>query len=46
MTLATLLQEVGTAITDFVPDFGIYVAAGVVVSLAAYTVRRFIGIGL
>lgn len=46
MTLASLLTEITGAIGDIVPDFELYVAAGVVISLAAYTVRRFIGSGL
>lgn len=46
MTLTSLLTEITGAITDIVPDFSLYVAAGVVISLAAYTVRRFIGAGL
>lgn len=46
VTLGDMLTEVTGAITDIIPDFGVYVAAGVVISLAAYTVRRFIGAGL
>lgn len=46
MTLSSLLTEIVGTVTDVVPDFGLFVAAGVVISLAAYTVRRFIGAGL
>lgn len=46
VTLSSLLTEITGAISDIVPDFSVYVAAGVVISLAAYTVRRFIGSGL
>jgi len=46
MVLADLITEVSSVITSIVPDFEIYVAAGVVFSMAAYVVRRFIGVGL
>lgn len=46
MVLADLLTQLTTTIGDIVPDFEVYIAAGVVISLAAYTVRRFIGAGL
>jgi len=46
MTLANMITEVTSVITGIVPDFEIYVAAGVVFSLGAYVVRRFIGAGL
>lgn len=46
MTLGSLLTEIVGTVTDVVPDFSLFVAAGVVISLAAYTVRRFIGAGL
>lgn len=46
MVLADLLTQLVTTITDVVPDFEVYIAAGIVVSLAAYTVRRFLGAGL
>jgi len=43
MTLADLITAVGGVITTNVPDFEVYIAAGVVFSLAAYAVRRFLG---
>jgi len=46
MTVADMITEVTGVITSIMPDFEIYVAAGVVFSLGAYVVRRFIGAGL
>lgn len=46
VTVGSLLTQVVDTAFDVVPDFSIYIAAGVVVSLAAYTVRRFLGAGL
>jgi hypothetical protein len=40
MTLASFLTEVTDALTGFVPDLGIYVAAAAVVSLAVFATRR------
>lgn len=41
MTLASIFSEISTVIDSFVPDFGVYIAAGLIVSLAAIGVRRF-----
>lgn len=46
MSLGDLLTQIVSTVTDVVPDFEIFIAGGVVISLAAYTVRRFIGAGL
>lgn len=46
LTLGSLITSIVGTVTDIVPDFSLYIAAGVVISLAAYTVRRFIGAGL
>ena len=41
-TIATLLPEITTAMTGFVPDFGVYAAAGIVVGLAIVAIRRVV----
>lgn len=46
LTLGSLITTIVGTVTDVVPDFEIFIAGGVVISLAAYTVRRFIGAGL
>lgn len=45
MTLAELLTSIGTVISDYVADFTVYIAAGVVIALAAFVVKRLIKAG-
>lgn len=42
MTLADIFSEVSGVITQFVPSFATYIAAGFIVSLTVTGVRRFI----
>jgi ABC-type arginine/histidine transport system permease subunit len=45
VTLPDMITQVTTIVTDTLPDFSVYVAAGVVVAIAAGMARRFLNIG-
>lgn len=45
MTLTSLLQEVMTTVSNLVPDMSVYIAAGAVLSLVAFTIKRLIRAG-
>ena len=41
MTLVDLINQVIATVTTAVPDLGVYIAAGVVISLGVFMFRRF-----
>jgi len=41
-TIATMLPQVTTAMSGFLPDFGVYAAGGLVVGMALLSIRRLV----